>query len=145
MPLSFKASRNQSASYPRSASSRSGISADLPSGHVEPDRATFRVGDGVQCCVHDALGSADQTAPFDRRAPFFRSQAGCRAVRLQWVLPLASSEAARAQFPTFENWQRDDAMKTQESIDAAAERPRATGGAPQNLRRPVPEIITAAL
>jgi hypothetical protein len=50
------------------------IVADRACGHVELDRATLRVGDGMQFCVHAALGPADQAASpiveppiFDRR------------------------------------------------------------------------------
>ena len=45
----------------------SAMVADLAGGHEEPDRATFRISDGMQLGVHAALGSADlASAP-----PFF--------------------------------------------------------------------------
>src|SRR6056297_3541837 len=56
IPLSFKASRSQSASYPRSPKSQSafgrllscaGVIADLSSRHEEPDRAALRISDGM--------------------------------------------------------------------------------------------------
>jgi hypothetical protein len=78
MPLAWRASLNQSASYPRSLSSHcafvrsssrgchAGIIAHLTCGHEEARRAAIGIADGVKFGVHTALRAADQAA----RLPF---------------------------------------------------------------------------
>ena len=101
MPLSTRASWNQSAITEKPVSSwqtayhspGTGVVADFPGGHEEPDRTTDRVGDGMELRVHPALrppslsGHSLRKYPAGQRsgghAPLFRPQAGGRAVRLQ--------------------------------------------------------------
>ena len=81
IPLSFKASLNQSASYPRSASGQpafgrlrsraagpQGRCNHLACGHEEPDRPSFGIGNRVQLGVHATFGSPDLASapPFSR-------------------------------------------------------------------------------